>query len=75
MKVKETERRERERNAKALITSIQEAKEKLDRFGIGTGDVKEGARWILLLSDTWGLEANHISLVARKMKQKRRRQE
>lgn len=59
-KVKKTEEKDRDKNAKALLTSIEEARAKFAEFGIGTGDSKESACWILLLADAWELEPDQI---------------
>ncbi|WP_429058357.1 hypothetical protein [Aeromonas veronii] len=59
-KVKKTEEKERDENAKALLTSIEEARAKFAEFGIGTRGTKESACWILLLADAWELEPDQI---------------
>ncbi|HDX8463529.1 MULTISPECIES: hypothetical protein [Aeromonas] len=59
-KVKKTEEKERDENAKALLTSIEEARAKFAEFGIGTCGTKESACWILLLADAWELEPDQI---------------
>lgn len=66
-KVKETEEQQQAKDTKALLASIEEAKTKLSLFGIGTKNLKEEAKWILLLSDAWELEPHQISLAARSL--------
>ncbi|MEV3827952.1 MULTISPECIES: hypothetical protein [Aeromonas] len=64
-KVKKTEEKERDENAKALLTSIEEARVKFGQFGIGTSSDKDHAKWILLLADAWELEPDKISNAVR----------
>lgn len=66
-KVKKTEEMERDENAKALLTSIEEARAKFAEFGIRMRDDKESACWILLLADAWDLEPNLISAATKKV--------